>query len=250
MNQLAYINALKSALAGLPEDVISETVNAYELRFVEGLSVGRSETDIAKDLDDPKMIAAKLKANNHLSAFQQKKNPRNLWRLFMSLIGLLVFNFLLLVPSFVFIVMLISSFIAAMAIFVGGTAYTASSLSGVNEVVFDTPGEHVETVRFDNGNVTSKQKTTQETHQIKVEINDTGLQVHHASMEGKATATGTKLIEIGTDPADSSVLQALKGVGMMLGGIALFLLSLVVSKYTFIGIKRYAQMNFSMLKNA
>jgi hypothetical protein len=35
---------------------------------------------------------------------------------------------------------------------------------------------------------------------------------------------------------------------MVLGGIALFLLSLVVTRYTVVGIKRYIQMNFSLLK--
>jgi hypothetical protein len=38
------------------------------------------------------------------------------------------------------------------------------------------------------------------------------------------------------------------GFGMVLGGIALFLLSLVVTRYTAVGIKRYVQMNFSLLK--
>ena len=37
---------------------------------------------------------------------------------------------------------------------------------------------------------------------------------------------------------------------MVLGGIVLFLLSLVVTKYTFIGIKRYVEMNFSLLKGS
>jgi hypothetical protein len=36
----------------------------------------------------------------------------------------------------------------------------------------------------------------------------------------------------------------------VLGGIALFLLSLVVTRYTFIGLKRYLQMNRSLLKGS
>jgi hypothetical protein len=35
---------------------------------------------------------------------------------------------------------------------------------------------------------------------------------------------------------------------MVLGGIALFLLSLVATRFTAQGIKRYVQMNFSLLK--
>jgi uncharacterized membrane protein len=48
--------------------------------------------------------------------------------------------------------------------------------------------------------------------------------------------------------ADSRTTQTLFGFGLVLGGIALFLLSLVVTRYTFVGIKRYIQMNFSLLK--
>jgi hypothetical protein len=37
---------------------------------------------------------------------------------------------------------------------------------------------------------------------------------------------------------------------MVFGGILLFLLSLVATKYTFIGLKRYLRMNVSLLKGA
>ncbi len=56
-------------------------------------------------------------------------------------------------------------------------------------------------------------------------------------------------ITISTEMDDESrATQTVVGLGMVLGGIILFLLSLVVSRYTFIGIKRYIQMNFSLLK--
>ena len=38
------------------------------------------------------------------------------------------------------------------------------------------------------------------------------------------------------------------GFAMVLGGIILLLLSLVVTRFTFIGIKRYIDMNISLLK--
>jgi uncharacterized membrane protein YjgN (DUF898 family) len=42
--------------------------------------------------------------------------------------------------------------------------------------------------------------------------------------------------------------QIAVGAGMILGGIALMLIALVVTKYTFVGIRRYLQMNLSLLK--
>jgi hypothetical protein len=38
------------------------------------------------------------------------------------------------------------------------------------------------------------------------------------------------------------------GFGLVLGGIVLLLLSLVVSRYTLVGARRYVEMNFSLLK--
>ena len=52
-----------------------------------------------------------------------------------------------------------------------------------------------------------------------------------------------------TDMDDGSrTTQTFFGLGMVLGGIVLLLISLVVTRYTFIGLKRYIEMNFSLLK--
>jgi hypothetical protein len=58
-------------------------------------------------------------------------------------------------------------------------------------------------------------------------------------------------IHVFTDmDAGSRGTQIAVGGGMVLGGIALFLMALVVTRYTFIGIKRYLQMNLSLLKGS
>jgi len=94
-----------------------------------------------------------------------------------------------------------------------------------------------------------------------VQIDDTGIHVHE---EGPAPAASKAdeperepqrrggsphRLHITTDmDAESRTTQTLFGFGMVLGGIALFLLSLVVTRYTLVGIKRYIQMNFSLLR--
>ena len=50
--------------------------------------------------------------------------------------------------------------------------------------------------------------------------------------------------------AESRTTQTLLGLGMVLGGIVLFLVSLVVTRYTWVGLKRYLQMNRSLLKGS
>jgi uncharacterized membrane protein len=55
----------------------------------------------------------------------------------------------------------------------------------------------------------------------------------------------------GTDEfSESRSVQVSIGIGLILGGILMFLLCLVVSKFTWTGIVRLVQMEFSVLKNA
>ena len=67
----------------------------------------------------------------------------------------------------------------------------------------------------------------------------------------RAEAVAGSGIHISTDmDAGSRTTQSVFGLAMVLGGIILFLLGLVVTKYTLIGIKRYVQMNVSLLKGS
>jgi HAMP domain-containing protein len=50
--------------------------------------------------------------------------------------------------------------------------------------------------------------------------------------------------------AESRTTQTLVGLGLVLGGIVLFLVSLVITRYSLIGLKRYFQMNRSLLKGS
>jgi uncharacterized membrane protein len=50
------------------------------------------------------------------------------------------------------------------------------------------------------------------------------------------------------DDDQSRATQIFVGLAMVLGGIILLLLSLVITRYTFIGIKRYFDMNLSLLR--
>ena len=73
---------------------------------------------------------------------------------------------------------------------------------------------------------------------------------HSRAVRG-AEALADSTLRISTEmDADSRTTQTLFGFGLVLGGIALFLLSLVVTRYTLVGLKRYLQMNRSLLKGS
>lgn len=254
MNKQDYLDALRRALAGLPPDLVAKTLDYYEQTFIEGAAAGRSEHEIADDLGDPKKIALTLRSSTHRQAFDQKKTPVNLLRLLVSLVGLAIFNLFMVVPAAVYAALLATLYAVGLSFYLAGIAITASGLSGANELVLDGPLRHV-FIQDDDGD---------ERRETRITIGDSGIEVDHlpgpAKAEPETPGASSRVMEraealagggirISTDmDRDARTTQTVFGVGMLLGGIAIFLLSLVVTRYTLIGIKRYIAMNVSLLK--
>ena len=337
MGKLEYLAALKRAMTGLPPEAQARTLAFYEQRFVDGVADGRTEQEIAAELDDPKKIAMTLRVNTHMQAFETKKNPANTLRMVVAVLGLAIFNLFMVVPAMVYAALLAALYATGLAFYLAGTLITASGLSGANEIKLDGPLRNVfvNSDRFGNN----------DGMQTKVNISEEGIRIFserepgakdpstktsssavsvaesattHAKAAASAAARATALATSGAIDAatraaeeagvaaeaaataaedagraaeeaaasaiededaeqdgdkravraikraesvasqgivfstdmdeDSRATQTLFGFSMVLGGIALLLLSLVVTRYTFIGIKRYIEMNFSLLK--
>jgi uncharacterized membrane protein len=273
MGKLEYLDQLKRAMLGLTPEVQARTLGYYEQRFVDGINAGRSEQDVAQELDDPKKIAMTLRANSYSAQFgaqlgaqpataggpqtagpqfgiPTKSSPAKVLRVLVSGAGLAIFNLFMIVPAMVFSALLLALYAAALAFYLSGIAITASGLAGNSDLLLDLPTRYVQ---IDADDPDPKR-------QIRVQIDDNGIHVHEEAdaaeprlgrgAEVVAGNTGSPdRLHISTDmDADSRTTQTLVGFGMVLGGIAMFLLSLVVTRYTALGIKRYFQMNFSLLK--
>jgi len=275
MGKMEYLELLKRAMLGLPPEVQARTLGYYEQRFVDGANTGRSEQDVARELDDPNKIALTLRASSYgaqpgvLAGAQasshtgaeaaarpgpvlEKRNPVGVLRVLVSGAGLAIFNLFMIVPAMVYSALLFALYVCALAFYLSGIAITASGLAGNSELLLDLPTRFVQ---IDDD---------PDRRQIRVRIDDTGIHVHEegadAGNEDEGDGRGSRLrrgaevvagnsLHITTDmDADSRTTQTLFGFGMVLGGIALFLLSLVVTRFTAQGIKRYVQMNFSLLK--
>jgi uncharacterized membrane protein len=267
-SKLDYLDALKRALMGLPPDVQAKTLAWYEQRFVDGAAIGRSEQDVAKELGDPRDVALTLRTNAHFAQLAHKPAPpaSSVARTVVSGFGLLVFNLFMLIPAAVFASLLMALYMSAFGVYVSGIAVTASGLAGSNELVLSAPLSRLEMTNDDGASET----------QTRVSIGEHGIQVYEepvlrpdlgpdASDGGSAAdsenrhqrsrvlrgaeAVAERRIQITTDlDPDSRTTQVVLGCGLILGGIALFLLSLVFSKYTIAGIRRYVNMNMSLLR--
>ncbi|WP_312439662.1 HAAS signaling domain-containing protein [Janthinobacterium sp.] len=263
MHQQEYLDALRRALSGLPPDLVAKTMSYYEQTFNEGLAAGRSAPEIAHELGDPKKIALTLRSNTQRQAFELRKTPVNLLRLLVSLAGLAIFNLFMVIPAAVYGALLATLYAVSLSFYLAGIAITASGLSGANELVLDGPLRYMLVHDDDGGEGDDRRQT-------RITIGVTGIEVDHlpgqvqrppepsgtpdappasSRMIERAEALAGSGIHISTDlDQDARTTQSVFGMGMVLGGIALFLLSLVVSRYTLIGLRRYIAMNVSLLK--
>lgn len=266
MNKQAYLDALQKALAGLPPATVARTMAYYEQHFIDGLVAGRSEQEIAEELGEPRKIAMALRANVHMDAAEQKKTPASLARMAVSLLGLTVFNLFMVVPAMVFASLLAAAFACAFAFYISGVAVTASGLAGTNELVLDGPLR--EFVHLDDGDRQSQTRVSIGASGIEVfqddrrenlqagakhsggdEEDDDGDDYASGRMLEKAERVANGSVRISTElDNESRVTQAAFGMGMVILGILVCLLSLVVTRYTMAGIKRYIQMNYSLLR--
>ncbi|HEU4852519.1 MAG TPA: DUF1700 domain-containing protein [Telluria sp.] len=255
MGRLEYIDALKRALAGLPPDTVARTLAYYEQRFIDGLAAGRTEEEISEDLGEPKKIAVTLRTSTHREALElepePKKRPASALRMAASGLGLAVFNMFMVVPFAVFAALVASIYAIAFALYVGGVAVTASGLAGANEIVFSDPG-----VRYEDGVEVKSGGVT------RLTIGHSGVQIHKepaAEPNGGETGASKVIrheetvagrgIRVYTDlDTHSRTTQSLVGLAMVAGGIIVFLLSLVVTNYSFVGLRRYFEMNVSLVR--
>jgi uncharacterized membrane protein len=271
MGKSAFLDALKRAMPGLPPATQAKTLAYYEQRFVDGMALGRSEDDIARELGDPSRIAMTLRASVMEPQLEPKSRPKiaptlapkpapvrhpaSGLRVLASAIALGFFNLFMIAPAAVVGALLLCVYAAALTFYVGGIAITASGLAGANDLVLGAP---LRAFGVDANNRT------------RIIISDSGIEVGEEKTpdaadggdpspgpeESSRVVRGAEEfaghgLHISTDVDDSSrTTQTVLGLGMVLGGIAMFLLGLVAGRYTMLGLKRYLQMNLSLLRGA
>jgi len=255
MGKTEFLDALKRAMPGLPPATQAKTLAYYEQRFVDGAALGRSEQDVARELDDPSRIAMTLRASTHEAALAPPPaaahRSAGAPRMLLSAVGLGIFNLFMVVPAAVVGALLLCVYVSALSFYVGGIAITASGLAGANELVLQAP---LRAFGVDDVNRT------------RISITETGIQVGEEKapvaagepdndpaatprVVRGAEAVAGRGLHISTDLDESSrTTQTFFGLAMVVGGILLFLLGLVASRYTLVGLQRYLHMNLALLR--
>jgi len=160
MTRFEFLEALKQAMTGLPPDLIARTVAEYERRIFEASAAGQGEDEILAGLGEPQKIADDLRASlapkvpavvqspvQAPAATPAPKESLNVFRMFFSFIGLMLFNLFLVIPVTVYAALLFAAFVTSLAFFGGGIVLTAGGISGVNQIVLDEPIHHIRIVK-------------------------------------------------------------------------------------------------------
>lgn len=83
-----YLSVLHQLLRGIPESEINDILYDYEEYFNAGMQDGRSETELAQSLGDPKSVAKQLRAEYMVQLAKDTPNIRNMSNAILATIGL------------------------------------------------------------------------------------------------------------------------------------------------------------------
>ncbi|MDR7049024.1 putative membrane protein [Duganella sp. 3397] len=207
------------------------------------------------------------------TARQSPPPPRHILRTVGSLVGLSFFNLFMVIPAMVYASLLLAAYLSAFSCYIGGVAVTASGLSGQNELALQGPIRQV--MALTNSHFDTREEEEQAMG-WKVAITSRGVQVfrepetstggnvgnvgnvgnlapdagsRNARIWDRAEAVATGDMTITTDfDSGARTTQTLIGLGLVLGGIGLCLVCIVLTRYTLVGMRRYAAMNMSLLR--
>jgi uncharacterized membrane protein len=201
-----------------------------------------------------------LRTSAHMRSFTERKSAGSVLRMLFTAAGLAIFNLFMLVPAAVVGGLLISLYVAAGAFYSSGIVVTASALAGANEFVFDEP---LRFINLDRRNIVVYDRKHPDGASATVRIGPRGIEVQDIDKSGKPADTddsSASIIEqdarngsihVITDmDASTRGRQVAVGVGLVLGGIALILVAIVITRFCLLAVKRYLQMNLSLIKGS
>lgn len=269
MNKTEYMNTLRQELNGLPAEVLEDTMWAYEGRFVDGLVAGRDEIEIAASLPAPHIVAAQKRASMRYQDLKEKVTPTNFASLLVALLGVMMLNFFMIIPAIVGSMLLFIAYLSSMVFYVVGIVITATVLAGVPQINMNIPTHHLQ--HFDDS---MDEELSVQHGNVRVDITPSGITVDKdeaSDLNKSAAANNSGVSRTATSSApktgneqagvDKSVVHVsighhlktvhiFQGLGFLLGGIAMFMLCLFTTKYTFVGFRKYLLWNVSLLRQS
>lgn len=253
MNKTEYMNTLQRELQGLPEGLVAETMANYEKLFAEGIEAGKTESEIAEKLANPRLVAAQKRANQRFQNLKSDFSLGNVFTLFVALIGVVVFNFFMLIPAFVYGAFLFVAYLGSLAIYGAGIVVFAASISGVSDMEFKIPHQHYRV----HGHHVFEEHRTHGTP-VTVNLSETGIVVdkgiNRVSNDTDTSASALANVERHRNTLHiKNKMQAKHvffGLGLLIAGTSLLLLCIWMTRLTVLGFGKYLMWNVRLLRTS
>lgn len=130
MNRNEFIQRLSNNLRGIPESEIKDILYDYEEHFEVGLSKGKTEEEIAKDLGDPKNISKSYKASSMISEAEINPSSKNFLKALLAAMTLGIFNLIIVLAPFILLVgLLIGLYGISFGFTIGGLTLFISTIA-------------------------------------------------------------------------------------------------------------------------
>lgn len=107
MSKKNFLLCLKKQLRKLPKNEKEEIIQDYEEYFMIGEGEGKTESQIVAALGSPKQIAKELNAVYAIKKVEVKKSIRNILSALLSIMGLSVMNYVIIIVSLFLLLILI-----------------------------------------------------------------------------------------------------------------------------------------------
>lgn len=252
MNKTEYMNTLQQELQGLPASVVAMTLANYQQKFIDGATQGWSEADIIQKLASPRLVAAQQRANTRFQHLKSNFGPGNIVGFFIALMGVMIFNFFMLIPATLFGVFMFFAYVGSMVMYVSATVMIAASLSGVTDMAFKFPGHHSLTNHYE-----ARHSRHASVGNVTVDISEDGVTLNKDRVE--------KLIESPDAGAElawhadnrpgtvhiknrTGIQHLFYGIVMLFAATGLLLLCLWLTRLSVIGFGKYLMWTVSLLR--
>jgi uncharacterized membrane protein len=247
------MNTLQQELQGLPDKLQTETLNQYEKLFADGAAEGKTEAELIEKLPNPRLVAAQKRANVRFQNLKSDFRVGNIFTLFIAMFGVVVFNFFMLIPAFVYGAFLFVAYVSSLAVYAAGIITFAASISGVPQMEFKLPYHH--------HRINLHQTNNQHQHRagvVTVNISEAGLTVdkgiHRMNTDNSVVSDELNRIEKHastlTIKNKMQTRHAFIGLGLLLIGTVLLLLCIWMTRWTVIGFGKYLGWNLQLVRSS
>ncbi|MFQ3844148.1 DUF1700 domain-containing protein [Staphylococcus pseudoxylosus] len=118
MRRTEYLKILHKHLKHLDDNERQDIINEYDTHFYSGMEEGKTENQISEELGDPQQLAKELNANAAIEKAEQSNNIGDVSHAVLSVMGLSILNFFVILIPFVIILSIVLSLIVTTLSFI------------------------------------------------------------------------------------------------------------------------------------